>query len=68
MPEASCKNPECVAMRNALEEMQARADRQWVDLPCPSCKRAVGSAPHLCVAAEAPFTGLDDGPTIGGAR
>lgn len=52
----------------ALAKWREYPHRQWVDLPCPSCKRAVGSAPHLCTSAEPPYTGLDDGPTISNER
>lgn len=61
--------PEMVEELEAeVSKLQAAIARFRAVLPCPSCRRAVGSDPHLCAAQESPFTGLDDGPEQGGAR
>ncbi len=49
------------------EELDAHAtalQRFRLALPCPSCGRYPSDGFHLCQAAEAPFTGLDDGPAL----
>lgn len=45
---------------------QVAAFRAVTDYTCPSCRRTVPREFHLCRTAEPPFTGLDDGPSLGG--
>ena len=49
-----------VEAQKALENIE----RFRQALPCPSCRRERHGEFHICAASEAPYSGLDDGPSL----
>lgn len=57
--------PEMVAALEAeVQKTLENIERFRQALPCPSCRRERHGEFHVCAASEAPYSGLDDGPSL----